>query len=523
MAPVNIFSNDPNARGLGLEQVDVPIGVSRFNVIDWNGTGGLFQPGTLEFQAGELHVVLNRTYGAWKEFFGADFSWQSGVPQLPAHPRAGQDLNAYYDRTGLKFFGDNDKVTGKTLYTSESSDVVAHECGHAILDAHHPEFWDSLLGETAAFHEAFGDISALLVTLSDPAVRAAMLAETNGDLEKSNVVSRLAEQLARGIYDLGKPDAVASADALRDLTVRFRYRDPDKLSASTPASQLSSESHNFSRIFSGAFYDVLVGIYIKLRKSSEKISADDALVQARNEAGRLLSKALFIMPKGDALFKLVASSMFTANAQNFAGNHFGVLRRVFVGRGLMTQREADAFKPKTVRHTVVSALGGVASASVSPLSQADVLSRRIGDDLPSGYRRPLGIGKQEFRLIDQQNDEATVLHYAAEREMQLEGAGLGDAQGAMISMPDTLSVRVDREGKVISSQLHKTDEGHQNCIRDHVVKLVERGRVYAAAGGEKIDPAVLIEQKKPYYIDYDQAGNKRIRRAFIACGDTFRP
>jgi hypothetical protein len=519
MSPVNIFSNDPNARGLELVQVEIPAEASHFIVAGWNGAGGLFQPGTPEFQAGLVSVVLGRTYGAWKDFSGGDFLWQSGVPQLHANPRAGRDLNAYYDRSGLKFFFDKDKVTGKPIFTSESSDVVAHECGHAILDAHHPEFWDSLLSETAAFHEAFGDIMALLVTLNDPVVRAAMLAENEGDLGKSNVVSRLAEQLAHGIYDLGKADAVASADALRDLTVRFRYRDPDKLPASTPASELSSESHNFSRIFSGAFYDVLVGIYIKLRKSNEKLSADDALVQARNDAGRLLSKALLIMPKGDAPFKVVASSMLTANAQDFAGDYFGVLRRVFVGRDLMTVREADAFKPRTARHIVVSALSGVASGAVSTVINAVDWSRRIGDDLPSGYRRPLGIGKQEFRLIDQKSDDAVVLHYAAEREMQLDGADLGEAQGAMISLTDTLSVHVDPEGNILSSQLHKTDEGYANRIRDHVAKLIERGRVYASAIGEKIDPSNLIEQKKPYYIDYDEAGNKRIRRAFIACGD----
>ena len=91
--------------------------------------------------------------------------------------------------------------------------------------------------------------------------------------------------------------------------------------------------------------------------------------------------------------------------------------------------------------------------------------------------------------------------------------------GAIVSMPDALSVSVDQEGRVLSSQLHMADEGHKKRIHDHVVKLVERGRVYASAAGEKIDLTSLIEQKKPYYIDFDQAGNKRIHRAFIACGD----
>ena len=178
---VNVFSNDPQARGLALKPVEIPEGASRFAIPGWTGAGGLFDPGTPEFQAGALYVVLNRVHQMWVEFFGDPIDWQPRVAQLPVNPRAGKDFNAYYDRTGLKFFYAPDKATGQTIYTCESADISAHECGHAILDARHPDYWDSLLSETGAFHEAFGDISALLLALGDSAVRAAMLEETGGD------------------------------------------------------------------------------------------------------------------------------------------------------------------------------------------------------------------------------------------------------------------------------------------------------------------------------------------------------
>ncbi|MCI0477189.1 MAG: hypothetical protein L0Y55_13150, partial [Anaerolineales bacterium] len=293
---VNIFVSDPGTHGLALEQIVPPPDKSPFAIPGWTGAGGLFDPGTPEFQAGQLYVVLTQTYGAWADFFGGDFTWQSGSAPLPIVPRAGKDFNAYYDRRGLKFCYVENAVTGQTIYTCESSDVISHECGHAVLDAHHPEYWDSLLSETGAFHEAFGDISALLSALDSPRVRALVLAENRGDLRRSNAVTRLAEQLARGLFDAGYADAVVSADALRDVANKLKYRDPDTLPARTPAARLSSESHNFSRIFSGALYDILVGIYEKSRKENAALAPDAALAQARSDAGHLIAQGLMLAP-----------------------------------------------------------------------------------------------------------------------------------------------------------------------------------------------------------------------------------
>jgi hypothetical protein len=517
---VNVFANDPNAEGLGLEEVTLPTSKSPFSIPGWNGTAGLFKPGTPEFEAGELFVVLTRTYAAWFDFFGSDFGWQPGFAQLPIVPRAGRDFNAYYDRTALKFFYNTDQVANLVVYASESSDIVAHECGHAVLDAHHPEYWDSLLGETGAFHEAFGDMSALLVTLNDPAVRAAILAENGGDLAQSNAVSRLAEQLARGLYDSGYADAVVSAGALRDAVNNFKYVTPDTLPGRAPASKLSSESHSFSRVFSGAFYDLLVAIYGQLRAENAALTSDAALVQARADAGHLLAQGLALAPKGDAPFKTIAASMITAEEQNFGGKYFDALKKAFSARRILTASEANALK-KTAGggHTQTSALG-TASASVGAPLTVDPASLRIGEDLPSGFRVAMRVPRREFRLVDErpQRGARRVLHYTSERRMELKGKTLGVARGAVVDVSDALAVQVDREGKVVSSHLHRSDRAHQRRIRDHVEKLVARGRVYEAREGEQVDPATLIDQKKPYYIAYDEQGRKRIRRAFIACG-----
>jgi len=517
---INIFSNDPNARGLGLEQVMPPSGTSRFAVPGWNGTGGLFDPGTPEFQAGMLHTVLNQTYSMWADFFNADFAWQNRKPQLPIAPRAGQDLNAYYDRVGLRFFFNTDQATRQMIYTCESADIVAHECGHAVLDAEHPDYWDSLLAETPAFHEAFGDVSAILLALDLPSVRAAILAENDGDLAKSNAVTRLAEQLARGFVNNGFASAVVSADALRDAVNRFRYRDPDTLPGRAPAHKLCSESHSFSRVFSGAFYDMLVAMYEQLRKADATLAPDAALAQARYDAGHLIAQGLLLAPRGDAMFRAIVTAMFNADAQMFEGKYYRAVRKAFVGRRMISAKEADALKSLAGKGRVKTKGLGIASASVGLSSESVIAETKPGQELPKTVARSLGVAGADFVLKTARlrRNATRVLHFESDWSVELKGKELGVARGAVVDVSDAVAVQVDSDGAVMATQLHQFDRTYEKRVHDHVAKLVARNRVHDPREGETVDAEKLITQRQPYFIAYDVQGTKRIRRAFIACG-----
>ncbi len=138
---------------------------------------------------------------------------------------AGDDLNAYYDRQELCFF--HATVRGVTVYSGESPDVLCHEFGHALLDAIRPQLWNAASIEVASFHEAFGDISAMLSALDLPSVRADVLAATAGRISRASRVSRLAEQLGWAIRQ-SHPDAV-DADCLRNAVNSFFYRQPEQL------------------------------------------------------------------------------------------------------------------------------------------------------------------------------------------------------------------------------------------------------------------------------------------------------
>ncbi len=507
------FLNDPGGKGDVPEASAPGKSAARFAIPGLPSSGDLsaLKPGTVAFQAAHLTVILTTAYDVWAGYFDSDFDWVGGKV-LPVQPRAGSDLNAYYDRQALKFFYSTDASTARTMYTCESSDVAAHECGHAVLDAHHLDYWSSLHPETGAFHEAFGDITALLTTLHFPSVRARLLKETGGDLRQSSNVTRLAEELGKALYAQYGKNA-SGATFLRDLVNTFRYKDTWTLPAVAPLTRLSSESHSFSRVFSGAFYQILVGIYELKRKADDKLPADEALVQARDEAGKLMATALVFAPPGDAVFRAIATSMFKAEQQLFGGAYFEVLRKVFSNRRILLVKDSRIFQPRHIK-----IVGGKPAAV--KLGQVSVAGTAAEPMPPEELQRALRLRGEELifaRELGRLQDEK-VVQYRAQRMISLRGKQYGPANGAKIPIQGGLTLNVDASGMVAFSGYYRAGLQDVRAIRDHVEKLAEHDRIYDAAPGDESDISHLITRGQPYYIDYDSEGNKVLRRAFIACG-----
>jgi hypothetical protein len=206
--------------------------------------------GTPGFRYWANAEALSRAAQFWGATLPSGTKWyRSNGARLPVHLDEDVDLNAFYDRHGLHFF--HGTANGTTVYSAESPDVACHELGHAVLDALKPQLWDAMSVEVAAFHESFGDMSAMLAALQLKSVREEVLAETAGKLDRSSRLSRLAEQLGWAIRQ-AHPDAV-DRDCLRNASNSFFYSDPMMLAPTAPATELSSEPHSFSRVFTAAF------------------------------------------------------------------------------------------------------------------------------------------------------------------------------------------------------------------------------------------------------------------------------
>lgn len=117
--------------------------------------------GTANFRYWTAAEALRRCADYWAARVPS-LVWHTS-PRLPVNLDEGIDFNAYYDRSSLNFF--HGVTQGATVYSGESPDIVCHEMGHAILDALKPQLWNVASHEAAAFHESFGDMSAILSAL----------------------------------------------------------------------------------------------------------------------------------------------------------------------------------------------------------------------------------------------------------------------------------------------------------------------------------------------------------------------
>jgi hypothetical protein len=102
-------------------------------------------PGTAEFRYWAAAEALRRGANFWGALVPG-ISWEVGAI-LPVDLDFGVDLNAFYDREGLKFF--HGSAAGRTVFSGESPDIVCHELGHALLDSFKPQLFDAASIEVA--------------------------------------------------------------------------------------------------------------------------------------------------------------------------------------------------------------------------------------------------------------------------------------------------------------------------------------------------------------------------------------
>lgn len=288
---------------------------------------------TLEYQAACGYYTMTQSLKLANKFLEKKLSkWQKDK-NIIVLPRAGKQLNAFYDRKTIKFFWSFDPVTKKDIYTSNSSDIVSHEIGHAILDTIRPDFYNVQALEIWAFHEAFGDIHAIINNLQHEKVIDVLLEQTKGNLRQSNCITKVAEEMGNAIYHITGGKLGHSSASLRDLFNDFKYSDPKKLPKSGFDNQLTAEPHNFSRVFSGAWYDILVSMYENLKTT---LKPKEALIAARDILSSYTYKALLIVPNTIKFYDAMAKAMLIIDKNNkYKFNK--VMNDVFIKRQILKE------------------------------------------------------------------------------------------------------------------------------------------------------------------------------------------
>lgn len=331
--PIQYALNDPTTPTIVLEMLPPapPQGMA-FVINGYKGGG--YKLGTMEGQAANNYVTIANSIRQNQSYSGKAFRNWAATARLNVFPRAGKNLNAYYDRRNLKFFYAPDPILKKMVFAADSVDIVAHELGHGILDTARPDLYGVQCLEIWAFHEAFADINSVLAMLSYKPVLEYILKETGNDLRRDNIVTRLAEEFSIAVYDLLKEGKRGAG--LRNAINNFVYTQPERLPADGSDDILTKNPHNFGRIFLGAWYEILVCIYEYECKKNPPIVA---LEKARDAAGTYLWGGILQAPATVRFFEAVAKGMVSfVKMKNFGDEHPAIVERVLQKRKILYPR-----------------------------------------------------------------------------------------------------------------------------------------------------------------------------------------
>lgn len=219
------------------------------------------------------------------------FHWQWGsTGRLQINPRAGKDPSASYSRKNRSIAFFSFKRKGKMKHTARSFDIVAHEVGHAILDAIRPGYWSSWQLETCAIHESFADLTVILTTIAQPDLCKKILFFSKGNLHDKSFFSSVNGDFGAS---LGKPTKGFAA-ASNQMTMH----------------DAGADIYSISCVFTATLYDIVADFFKAQRKPD---SIDDALtlLKTGEHITDLLLKAMLRGPARNAVFKDIADKMIS--------------------------------------------------------------------------------------------------------------------------------------------------------------------------------------------------------------------
>lgn len=329
--------------------IEPPINRSGMQVVIDRYAGGGWPENSPEAKAANTYVTITNILNGLTEIgdIRTPTNWQKKAP-LQVFPFAGQDLNAYYNRDCIAFFYDKDPESGAWYFTAEASDVVAHELGHAILDAYRPDLWNAASMEIWAFHEAFGDMVAMISILQYDEAVGLLLSETGGNLRQHNIMSDVAEGVSK---ILAKEHGGDPSDYIRSGINDFKYVEPETLPKIAPLNQLSSEPHSFSRIFFGAFYDIFVMIYETEIQAG--LVPPHALMVARNVCASYLGRAIRNAPASVRFYESMAKTLLWCDWAYGGKIYHDKMYEIFLNRKILkpdvfTTQNTSSLQAKTI-------------------------------------------------------------------------------------------------------------------------------------------------------------------------------
>lgn len=285
----------------------------------------------------KIHAALPfasvaQTIAVFEAALGTPIQWAFNGEKLGVVADGGDMLNAYYAREEgtVNFFHTTDPRTRQKMWSGDSGEVVSHEAGHAILDGLRPGYFSAWSPDAGAFHEAFGDVVATVMSMRDERVLDKLVEQTGGDLSKPNLVAAMGEQIGIVINHMGGD---TGGDYTRNSINTFKWADPATLPEDGGPDQLGSEVHSFSRLWTGASYDLLKGVVDASMQAG--MAPKEALRAGGDELLKIYANLFKTAPKGDFTFREMAQAMVKADQNHNGGKNVDLIKKVFTERNIL--------------------------------------------------------------------------------------------------------------------------------------------------------------------------------------------
>ncbi len=218
----------PGPVGEYLEVIDVdPASGRLYDPVDLNDPELIAQDGwppsegNPAFHQQMVYAVGMTTIGHFEKALGRKALWApryaptdrtgrrkgQNVPRLRIYPHALRARNAYYspDKKALLFgyfpaasTAADATAPGSMVFSCLSSDIIAHEMSHALLDGLHRRFQEASNPDVPAFHEAFADMVALFQHFTMKDLVRFEIGRARGTLSAARLLGGLARQFGEG-------------------------------------------------------------------------------------------------------------------------------------------------------------------------------------------------------------------------------------------------------------------------------------------------------------------------------------
>ena len=413
------------------------------------------------------------------------------VQRLLIYPHALREPNAFYSpaKKALLFgyfpasnINPGKNLPGGTIFTCLSHDIIAHETTHAIFDGLHRRFIEPSNVDVWAIHEALADIVALFTHFTHQKVLVHQISETRGELQRQNLLGKLAIQFGQAIGSYG---ALRDFIGLIDDEGNWVPRKPDPSLVYT-----ETEPHHRGAIMVAAVFDAFITIYSTRIKDLLRIASEGTgilkpgeihpdLVQrlaseASKTAGHILNmciRAVDYSVPVDINFGDYLRALITADNDLVSDDRYNYRIAVI-----------EAFRRRGIYPTDIRTLAEESMLWNKPTPKQQEIFKKVFTDesrmreLAPDWRRKI----DRSTIFDNANNSQKKLHKWLE---DLTPDELLEATTITIDKDAPKSIYRKRSTEIPAFEVHSVRPAHRvgpdgNAINELVIEITQRRRGY---------------------------------------------